>query len=406
MVRNMKTELTRKIPNSFVAYPALIALMIYVFGYQFAYPFSSTLFLYIAFGFTVVWMVFNQGIYFSAQMLIMALVAVVSALGVFYTQSPKEGNREAILTIVVWILLIAFAQNAAMLEKIKKAIYICSFAVLLGVLLQYLFAGAVNTVLSRILRSDSYERLIWSYDVDGAYAGFSAYTPDAAYFCAALFGFTMFGRLQAKELSFKKKIACWVVILLSVFAVILTSKRGVAIALIVSFVLTYMIWKKFSAKTIFSTIGLLAVCVILIGIFSEQNEVIQMFLQRFDPTDGDITTGRSEIWKSALDKLTNGFIGMGTGSAYVVYDTGLHNIYLQLFYDHGLVGVIIYLLFFISNLVYAIKRREAVAIYIQLLMLVYGMSGNPIYSNSFFIVYTIFSVVSVGEQEQNATELS
>lgn len=405
MVRsNMKTELTREIPNSFAAYPAIISLIIYVFGYQFAYPFSSTLFLYIAFGCTVVWILFSRGIYFSSQMLIMALVAVVSALGTFYTDMPGKGNREAILTVVVCILLIAFAQNSALLEKMKKAIYICSFVVLLGVLFQYLFTDAANNILSLILRSDSYERLIRSYNVDGAYAGFSAYTPDAAYFCAALFGFTMFGWLQTKEPSVKNRVIGLIIILLSVFAVILTSKRGVAIALAVAFILTYMIWKKFSAKAILSTIGLIALCAILIGVFSEQNDAIQLFLQRFDPTDGDITTGRSEIWKSALDKLTNNIFGMGTGASYAVYDTGLHNIYLQLFYDHGLVGIMVYLLYFIYNLVCAIKRKEAVAIYIQLLMLVYGMSGNPIYSNSFFIVYTIFSVVSAGEREQNVTE--
>ena len=406
MVHNMKTELTRKIPNSFVAYPAMMALIMYVFCYQFAYPFSSTLFLYIAIGCTVVWMIFIQRIFLSTQMLIMALVAIVSVIGAFYTEVPVKGNREAILTVVVWILLIAFAQNLDLLEKLKKAIYICSFAVFLGVIFQYLFADVANNILSWILRNDSYEQLMWSYDVDGAYAGFSAYTPDAAYFCAVLFGFTMFRWLQTKELSFKNKIVSLIIILLSVFAVILTSKRGVAIALVVSFILTYMIWRKFSVKAIVSTISLIVVGAILISIFSEQNEVIQLFLQRFDSTDGDITTGRSEIWQSALDKLTNNFFGMGTGASYAIYDTGLHNIYLQLYYDHGLIGVIIYLLFFINNLVYAIKRKEAVAIYIQLLMLVYGMSGNPIYSNSFFIVYTIFSVVSVGDRKQNVATQS
>ena len=86
---------------------------------------------------------------------------------------------------------------------------------------------------------------------------------------------------------------------------------------------------------------------------------------------------------------------MGTGSAYRIYDTGLHNIYLQLFYDHGIVGAGIYVVFFLYNLRLAIKRKEPMQIYIQMLMLVYGMSGNPIYSNSFFIVYVIFSVVTV-----------
>lgn len=398
----MKSEITRENPNALVAYPAIIALMLYVFCYQFAYPFSSTLFLYVAFAGTVAWMVFCRKIYFSNQMLIMAFVSFVSVLGAFYTKVPEKGSREAILTVVVWILLIAFAQNAVLLGKLKKIICICSFVVFLGVIIQYLFPDVVNNVLKVILRSDCYEQLMWSYEVDGAYAGFSAYTPDAAYFCATLFGFAIFGWLQNKDLSLENKAIRLIIIVLSVYAVILTSKRGVAVALVVSFIFTYTVWRKFSIKAIASVIGIVLAGTILIGIFSEQNEMIKLFLQRFDSTDGDITTGRSEIWRHALENLSNSFWGMGTGAAYEIYDTGLHNIYLQLYYDHGLIGVMIYLLFFVNNLVHAVKRKEPMAIYIQLLMLVYGMSGNPIYSNSFFVVYTIFSVVSIGKQKQEA----
>lgn len=82
---------------------------------------------------------------------------------------------------------------------------------------------------------------------------------------------------------------------------------------------------------------------------------------------------------------------MGTGSAYDIYETGLHNIYLQILYDHGLLGLIVYLAFFAYNLFMAIKRRDSMSIFVQCLILTYGVSGNPIYSNSFFFAYIIFS---------------
>ena len=391
----MKAKVVPGVKNGVFAYPAILSLVLYIFCYQFAYPFSSTFFLYIAFAGLVIWLIFCQRIYLSTQMMFMGLVTLVSALGVVYTDNPAKGNREAILTAVTFIFLIAFAQDSALLGKLKKIICWCSFAVMVGVMLQYLFSDAVNNLLSGLLRSDCYERLMWSYTVDGAYAGFSAYTADAAYFIAVLFGFMIFGWLQNPKMSVWNKVFRLAVGGISVFAVILTSKRGVAVALLISLVVTYMIWKKLSVKTITKVFVAFAICGIILLILSKQNEAVQGFMARFDNTDGDITTGRSEIWKRAIEALHDAVFGMGTGSAYTIYDTGLHNIYLQLFYDHGFIGALIYVTFFLYNLIGAIRRRDPMPIYIQLLMLIYGMSGNPIYSNSFFIIYVIFSVATV-----------
>lgn len=394
MNHNMKAKIVSGVKNGMIAYPAILSLVLYVFCYQFAYPFSSTLFLYIAFAGLVVWLIFGQKIYLSTQMLLMGLVTLVSAVGVIYTDNPAKGNREAILTAVTFVFLIALAQDNALLGKLKKIVCVCSFVVLVGVMFQYLFSDAVNSLLGNLLREDCYEHLMWSYTVDGAYAGFSAYTADAAYFVAVLFGFMIFGWLQNPEMPVWNKVFRLVVGGLSVFAVILTSKRGVAVALLITLVMTYMIWKKVSAKTMVKMILLIVACAIVLFLVSQQNAIVRAFIERFDSADGDITTGRSEIWKSAIEAFRNAIFGMGTGSAYTVYDAGLHNIYLQLFYDHGVIGALIYVMFFLYNLVGAIRRREPMSIYVQLLMLVYGMSGNPIYSNSFFIIYVIFSVVT------------
>lgn len=394
MNHNMKAKIVPSVKNGIIAYPAILSLVLYVFCYQFAYPFSSTFFLYIAFAGLVVWLFFGQKIYLSTQMLLMGLVTLVSAVGVIYTDNPAKGNREAILTAVTFVFLIALAQDNTLLGKLKKIVCVCSFVVLFGVMFQYLFSDAVNSLLGNLLRADCYEHLMWSYTVDGAYAGFSAYTADAAYFVAVLFGFMIFGWLQNPEMPIWDKVFRLVVGGLSVFAVILTSKRGVAVALLIALVMTYMIWKRVSAKTMVKMILLIVACAIVLFLVSQQNAIVRVFIERFDSADGDITTGRSEIWKSAIEAFRNAIFGMGTGSAYTVYDAGLHNIYLQLFYDHGVIGALIYVMFFLYNLVGAIRRREPMSIYVQLLMLVYGMSGNPIYSNSFFIIYVIFSVVT------------
>lgn len=391
----MKTNLSTKIKNGFLAYPAIISLMLYVFFYQLAYPFSSTLFLYIAFALFVVWLIVGSKICLSVQMLWMGLVTLVSVIGTLYTNNPEKGNREAILTVVTFVFLVALAQDNILLYKLKKILYYFSLIVLTGIILQFLLGDTMNAFLRSLLRADSYEHLIWSYNVDKAYAGFSAYTADAAYFCATLFGFLMFEKTLPKESAVWKKVLRFAVMILSVFCIFLTSKRGVAVALMVALIVAYVVWKKLSLKTVIQITLIVILCGVALFVLYNQSEVVHAFLQRFAPTDGDITTGRSDIWRSAVDTLRDEIFGMGTGSAYLVYDTGLHNIYLQLFYDHGIIGAGIYIVFFLYNLMLAINRKEPMQIYIQMLILVYGMSGNPIYSNSFFIVYVVFSVVTV-----------
>lgn len=397
----MKTNSAQKIKNGVIAYPAMISLIIYVFCYQLAYPFSSTVFLYIAFTLFTLILITNSEIYISTQMILMGFITSVSVLGLFYTNNYEKGSREAILTAVTLLFLIALAQDGDLLCKLKRMIFFFSFVVLGGIVIQFFLGETMNSFLKAVLRADCFERLEWSYNTDGAYAGFSAYTADAAYFCATFFGFMLFDKAQYKEKVLHEKILRFFMMLLSIFCIFLTSKRGVAVALLVASIIAYLVWKRVTANTFAKMILLFFLCGTVLYVLNNQNAVVHMFFQRFDPTDGDITTGRSEIWRRSMETLQNNVIGMGTGSAYLIYDAGLHNIYLQLLYDHGIIGAAIYIIFFAYNLVAAIKQKDPLKIYVQLLMLVYGMSGNPIYSNSFFIVYVIFCVMEVKREQRN-----
>lgn len=401
----MKTEMTQKIPNAFIAFISIASLMMYIFYAQFDYPFTTTLFLYIAFGGFLLWMFLYRKIIITTQMFIMALVVAIVIVESYYSKVPEKGNREAILMGVSWILLIVFAQNENLLNMLKKVVFFGACTVLIGIMIHYLFPSQVNEFLKQTVTMESYEELMWVYEVGGIYTGFTVLTSEAAYFCATLFGFLAFGWIEKKKLPFINKLFYLAIIVLSIYAIILTSKRGIAVALIIAFFLTYVFWKKFSGKAIAGAFSLIIVGIIVISILNEQNAEVSAFLQRFDSmgSGGDITTGRTEIWQRAIDGLTNWVIGMGTGSSYMIFWTGLHNIYLQIIFDHGIIGLIFYLVFFIYNFAYAVRRKDPMSMFIQLLVLIYGMSGNPIYSNAFFITYLIFSVIPVETYNKKVT---
>ena len=243
--------------------------------------------------------------------------------------------------------------------------------------------------------------------MDGAYAGFSAYTPDAAYFSTLIFGFSIFRFLGINEREERRgRFITLILVFCAVFVVILTSKRGLVVAMLGALFFTILIVKKCSLKTIMAFGSVFIIGIVFVYFLSSSNTTVSLFLQRFDPTGGkDLTTGRTVMWKQALESLGGGInlVGKGTGSTYSLWEAGMHNIYLQIYYDHGLIGLIIYVIFFTYNLHKAIRCKDEQSLYVQFVMLIYGVSGNPIYSNSFFIVYVTYTALNY--QESNEAEM-
>lgn len=124
------------------------------------------------------------------------------------------------------------------------------------------------------------------------------------------------------------------------------------------------------------------------------NDYIVAFMGRF--SGSNITTGRNVFYKNAISDFLRGnfltyFFGKGTGTAYLINNTGLHNVYLQILYDHGILGIILYAAFFVLNLKDAIQNRYFYSMCLQIMFLAYCMTGNPLYDYYFFIPYLIYS---------------
>ena len=382
--------------NLRVKYPiasfgAILFTIIYIFFYQLQYPFGVAILLYIAFGFYAIVILHDGKLKMDKQVLLFLAVIVVSLLGLLYTDNSADGGREAILMIVMLVILWGNKGDLGMNAKLVRVIHGASFIVLAGIYLQYMMPDTFNAVMESVLRSDCYEQLMWSLQVDEAYAGFSAYTVDAAFFAAIIFGLSfmkLFGFTNRKSWAFIVNI---VVTIMSVFAVLLTSKRGIAVGMILGVFGTMIVMRTLSPHASRRIALAIVVAVVLGVVLFNQNEIARNFVGRFTSSD-DITTGRSVMYTLALSKLRglDLLFGFGTGATYSLFDSGLHNIYLQLLYDHGLFGLIPYLAFFVYNLYLAYRANAVDSLYVQLVMLIYGMSGNPIYSNSIFIVYLCY----------------
>ena len=389
--------------NSIVHVIIVVACLLYIFTFQMNYPFEADLFLYIAVGALVLHTFLEGRVSVVLQTLIYGVVAFFSFLGLFYTQMLDEGLREAILFSLFFGIFCLSRSSFDLVNLFTKCVYMVSVLMTVTVIIHSAIPEQFNDLAKQLLRDDCYDQLMWSYNVDNAYAGISAYTANAAFFAAIALGqsFLNLYPSQGKPV-IKSKVINLVLVVIGFYAVILCSKRGVFVAVLVGFlILLAAIYRKRSF--ILRMIGVVALCGVLLVVLYNTNETVADFLDRFIKTR-DFYTGRDKIFSIILEGFFNGnvFVGHGTGATYEIYASGAHNIYLQLLYDHGIILSLPFLVLFVVNYYKAKKNRALMSLFVQSVFLVYGLSGNPLYANMFMLIYVFYTLyASYSEEVRN-----
>ncbi|GEM_PF-3278637 len=384
---------------------AALFLTLYIFCGHFRYPFSSTLFLYVCFAMTVISLLSKPTFKLSANLLWFFLIVLISFIGLIYTDNLSTAKRQVIFFSVYLVLFAYFIQNDDFLKEIKKTISLFAVLGTFSVFIQFIFTNHFNHLIKMVFRADVYKNVMFANDVDNTFSGLTSSVSMASFSMAIVF-FDSVKRIinrLLKDNEDKKEGSIPLLFniataLISLFGIILTSKRGIFIATVFSLIITIFLdkdisLKKLKPKHILLSFTLFFIVLIILFFLLRNNEFVLAFINRFK--GGDITTGRGSIYSKAINELKykgvlTYLFGNGTGSAVLINETGLHNVYLQIFYDHGLVGTILYLGFFIINLKTAVKNRFFYSMSMQIVFLVYCMSGNPLYDYYFFIPYLIF----------------
>lgn len=368
----------------------IICGLLYIFAYQFQYPFKPVLFLYgMVFG-LVLMTLFADRIILSNHMALFALVVISSFIGVTYTTMEEEGLREAILFAFFLGMFALSLTNPAFIRTFTKWIYICSIIFVVSMVIHFLVADGFNAFMKTVLREDAYEQLMWSFDVDNTFAGLAAYTPNATFSAAIVFGHSFLNLINKEEMPIiKNRRQNIILLMLSVFTIIICSKRGIFVAAIVA--LGVVMFYLYRGKNFFAKfLGVAVLASVVLVILYNTNEFVANFLNRF--VGDDITTGRDELYRDlwADFEKSNFWIGRGTGATYKLAESGAHNIYLQILYDHGVFFSIPYYIFLIYNYSLAFKNKCPLSIFVQTMFLVYGLVGNPLYSNMFMMIYLYY----------------
>ena len=397
--------------NKILSLGAAVGLALYIFCAHFKYPFTSTYFLYISFFMAIVLLTMDIVLKTSNSLALYIIIVFMTFIGTLYTNNQDRADRQAMFFLIYFFFFWLAMQENEFINILKKLLYFFSIIGMLTVFIQFMVPTAFNVLLARVLRADIYKAVMWSFDVDGTFTGITSSVSMASFSMAiVLFGATQnvldlflnrnkeaYGNWLKKYPIFFKTINIGAVIA-ALFGIILTSKRGIFVATIIALIVTIILDKDIKINKIskqqFVILCISVVVVVIVGVyFITTNDYVVTFLDRF--TGNNITTGRNVFYENAINDFSKGNVleyifGKGTASAYLINDTGLHNVYLQILYDHGLIGIMIYFTFFVINLKKAVENRYFYSMCMQIVFLVYCMSGNPLYDYYFFIPYLMF----------------
>ena len=209
----------------------------------------------------------------------------------------------------------------------------------------------------------------------------------------------------------------FIFLFLSIIGLYLSGKRAhfgfCLIALLIAYYFSvYLSQGKASRLKRFLGMSLLGcsifLCLWIISFFVEGTLINQLFdtLSSLGDSDVDVTTGRVEFWRIALQKFRDEpVLGIGWKQFYKLKFYGknydVHNIYLQLLCETGLVGAIVFFILFAivfaKTLSYlkkkttdTYKKKIALfALFYQIFFLLYGVTGNPLYDASYYIFYFV-----------------
>lgn len=352
---------------------------------------------------------------------ILAVVMVIFSL--------RSLSGEAILFIKITEVII-FGLIIAICYFIRGDIknYLGTFKVLkisgiilsLSVIFSWMFPSFYGTIVNMIFRPEIARRIIESMN-QGYYIGFTSEVSITAGIIIIAIGYIYVEHTVKEEKYTLKDI---IILSLLVIGLLFTQKRAHLLFMLLTVFVVHIHYIKFQGDFIRKTIKKMLYLLGITGLFAIILELIglrEVIFQRFRATfeafkaGEDITSNRIVLYEHAIQLFKEfPLLGIGwenfrdtlIGNVTVHTKMQVHNIYLQLLAETGLVGATIILLPFIVTLIITLKISKRLllnaknnfidwkigvlfSLYIQIFFLLYGFTGNPLYDNFYLFIYFI-----------------
>lgn len=350
------------------------------------------------------------------------LIACLITLFTVIISEDKIATIEIVALInMVVIIKIIYENNFSGWQKL----FIIMLSIASGVhvfatIIELIFPHFIMSVNAIILRGDS---LIQNqmFLKRGIYAGITGQTSINAYYIAIFIGIT-FTKIILKNKHNQSNI---ILLLLGIVALFITGKRGMLLFTTLSIIIVYLYIMNKDKKNIlkyifyFCSISIIGY-VVIINI--PETQIVFKKMELLQEED-NILNGRDYLWRESIKLfLESPILGVGPGVVDSILGNASHNIYIQLLAETGILGFFTYTFAILFSLILSLKKAKDVfkngetnlkqvaiiSIFIQLLFITYGFTGNPLFSNIFLTPYIIaiamINAISIKERSDEINE--
>lgn len=246
-----------------------------------------------------------------------------------------------------------------------------------------------------MMRTNRYPGLTGHYSTNGTYVAIGFGAIISTILCG-----------NGKE---EKGIRHYVACLLVVGALLLIGKRAHLVFSIAAAFCVYWLYNdKAKTNRLLKVVGIVIIVAIVFIIMVNKNLALSNTFNRFYETAafGDFLMSRGKFYAEAFAQFKKHiFWGCGWKQMMKLLEHDVHNIYIQLLAETGVIGFSFYVFLFVSGLNMAVKLIKGVshtevinvqdrkllvfASYYMFFFILYGFTGNPLYDQQPFYLLMI-----------------
>lgn len=318
-------------------------------------------------------------------------------------------DGENTLYRIVCVLLLLLAGQSLILDYIpKKFIFWSGIFASVGIFIQFLLPSFYNSFVLPLFTANQDRITSWienGYGFSGFYYQLSHADMNLLMAEALIFCF-LFQEYKDEN---KKRLYLYISVILIFLAILLTGKRSFAVMAILIPLMVHILGKKqivgiVTALMVGALVVYLAVIYFVdhIADFSEN-----VFLHRLAETveeiqyAQDISSGREDLAKPAMKLFEeNPVFGIGAGNYVKVSHqyTDVHNAYLQVLCEQGLIGLVLMLVpmvYCLINTISLLRSRVSMhyktyikySLFIQIYFALYSFTGNTMVNYEVYFIY-------------------
>ncbi|MFN2195368.1 MAG: O-antigen ligase family protein [Anaerolineales bacterium] len=244
----------------------------------------------------------------------------IGILFLFWARNLSWQLQRGVLLMMV-ALALPLAYSAANFQALKTALTAVAAA------------AAIYAVLNFI-------SLPGSLDQAARYTGLFSRAPTFVIALGGLLPFALWGAWQAE--SRLVRIACGLGVLLGIITLVFSGQRAGTLAGLVSLLPFILIFPQRKTLVWFALLLVLLSLLTFVLLQQTSADKLSFLLSRYSLNAG--LSYRDLIWTDALSEIAkNPFLGRGIGASETVLSYSFHNAYLEVWYNTGLLGLLLFL---------------------------------------------------------------